>query len=51
MVKLVSALAEALSVTRMVTGKVPGPSLSPGVHVNAPVAGLIAAPAGAATRL
>ena len=39
MVKLASAVAEALSVTRIVTGKLPGPALSPGVHVKTPVVG------------
>ena len=50
-VKLVSAEALALSVTRIVTGNEPGPSVSVGVQVKTPVVGLIAAPVGAATRL
>ena len=47
----VSAVAEALSVTRMVTGIVAGPSFSPGVQLNTPVDGLTLAPEGAVTRL
>ena len=50
-VKLVSAVAPPLSVTRIVTGCVPGPSASPGVHENAPVFATMLAPIGAVTRL
>ena len=50
-VKLACAVPDALSVTRIVTGKLPGPALSPGVQVKTPVVGLIVAPVGAVTRL
>src|SRR5258708_16892188 len=44
-------LGEPLSVTRTVTGKLPGPWASVGVQVKAPVAGSMLAPAGAPLRL
>ena len=40
-------LGAPLSVTRMVTGKMPGPCASTGVQVNKPFVALMASPAGA----
>jgi len=50
-VKPRSSLAPALSTTPTVTGYVPGPALSAGVHEKTPVVAPIVAPAGALTRL
>ena len=50
-VKLVSAIAPAASVARIVTGCVPGPSSSSGVQLYTPVVATSTEPAGAVTML
>ena len=51
MVKLACEVAPPVSVTRTVTGYVPGPSPSLGVQLKTPVVGTIVAPVGAVMRL